>query len=364
MDNNSPEIKHTVETTSSPDLATVINRTPQVQVYKEVLDKGGFSPSGDSNIPMRADSGIVKTAVETIMLPWFDQFKSRNADKGISLPDSLDGEKESKVALQESISLLANSGLVSIEVIRAGALYAGVGNIHYDRNMVNHHFYPTDKYYAHLKEKSTYIQHGQPFPVFQNQRNKHFTLDVGGEGIEIRANDLYSVAKKIGIPLTSEQAIKLAFIKGVAHEYGHAVLRGAQHLGIPVLERARNRGFMRGREVIGDESRLHDEHMAEGLSVAIVEEYLRNKLDFTEEQVKKLLEADYQDAYNRGEAAYAFFDYAAQKGLTPKEIQSLSSAFMYTARENFPDVPLWRLDDIVYYLTQPYTKEQIQEMLK
>ncbi len=310
------------------------DRNPYVRIYQGVLDQNGFSRD-DSWLGIQADSSIVKTTIDGVM----PSLPVAGAHKNIALSEGF-GTSEVQAGVRETIALLHGSGVIKPELVVSAAKYA--------------------------RPKTTvYVEDAYDHQIHEGR------MDVGGEGIRSKAHYIAGSFERAGVALSSPQILNLALIEGLGHEYGHALHRAflppelakdVRVVPTPTLDKAKALGFARNSELIENNlPQIHDEHIAQGFSNVAVEEYLR-KIGLPEDQAKRFMDSFHRN-YPQGEQAFDFIKNAIAKGFSIEDVSHFSTALLTVAYDIFPeDFFLFRIDEMISYHSQPYTRDQLREL--
>lgn len=358
--------------TSPEDLAQIeiMKRSLSIDIYRQCIDENALTRN-DSDMPSTSIN-VNEEKLKIIIGPFVDiLIKSQlDSDKSASefpVPNDFNFELEARNATQTVVSLLHQSGLLNLTMLRETAKYAGPSNTLYDPESVNYLFDGTDMYrkYKESIGASNFNKFAFPYPPLVSERNLHFNITLGGLGLRLLSVEHIKVANEIGIVLSPYEALQLESVRGIGHEYGHALNRSLLQKAVDTFKVSKELGMLRSINLLSwSDEEVSDEHFARGIEDIVTKLYLSRKLKWSDDNISKYFDINTKERYYRTEAAYTFLDYATKKGFTPNEIIALENAIDFTvSRIIKKDVNLWYINNMISYHSKPYSEEQIKVLL-
>lgn len=341
--------------TASPEHEHLKEKAPDIYVYWKAFDRGAF----DKDVYPYTDPAIIKEVVNEVA----DRLTERATIKGAEsfvVPEKFGWEEEAQIATQTTINILAGSRLVDVGTIRAASQYLGPTNTMVKSGFESF-FRPTGQFYERFPDRSS----RGVLPAGGFERNKLFQLEIGVEGVETGARYVYSHAAEAGIPMSPQAALRIALISNASHEYGHAIDRALQRLGVSTLERStQHLNHFPNKELLAkDADMVHREHLACGVSRFVFGRYLVAQ-GYDQEKIRNFWTLE-DRRYVVGNKVYDFIKHAVSKGYTPEQVMDFVTPLVTTLKELYGDsVYVWRLEEIIAYHTEPYNDQELAILLE
>lgn len=134
---------------------------------------------------------------------------------------------------------------------------------------------------AIFKDASVQIKVGQSQSSAEYIPQAKSIVSIGTEGIEHAAEDLEEMASITGIEMSHEEAVEFAHLSHTSHEYIHMVLYWAYFQGFDLDQaRVRQLGFVEkrtGNFGLEDWSRVNLELLVRGMSDLVLDKYIASK---------------------------------------------------------------------------------------
>lgn len=257
----------------------------------------------------------------------FERIKRKTSEESVSVPDDYDLHQKVQRALRDAIDIVFKMKLVNRETLVTASQLAGPGNIFVveDMEKATTNLHGTTVIW---NDETQEIEFTPPIPLSpRSVRNGLNYIALGLPTISAEAGVFLLNAKDANLPLSKQQALDLAILEIAAHEEGHLLDAALSIQEQPTL--AKSQSILKSSiltEVPGLLwTRIHKELVARGIEDTILNEYMKTKMGFSQEQVDKFLKV--REGFKKTSAAVTqFVDFIKGKGYSIEDIMSIENA--------------------------------------
>jgi hypothetical protein len=334
--------------------AETIRRHSYVSLLRDCSEIDIFSP--DAAARLQPIIGVYRPALQAEVLSLMGDIST------VVLPQNILGMAQA--SFQRGLRILHDYQLVSHQTLKKASSFLGVTNIQYDEDFPGLLF-DRENWVNEARRRGLY-KGGQTVPSPRNERNKYIRLLVGGMRIKLKTAQNLRDAHAIGKYISEEDAMKLELVRGVSHEYGHAIESGLYLEGVDHFAVALNNGMIHGSEYmpLEDVLYIHDEYMARGYEEAVTKRFLLDVKAWQPQEVDSFFQQSFHQKYTKAQAVYGLFNHLTRKGYNVRDIKYLQQLVSRVALDTYSDLnPNAYFRDlfmILAYQTPPYSEEDLR----